>query len=99
MYFREMLKRAELNSIENFLLSGEEVLEKTQGYYTERLKAAEAGIGKFFEARFTDLDECDETFMHFYNMVDTYREVFFEIGLFAGAKIAMQINKKLEELW
>lgn len=34
----------------------------------------------------------------FYNLAGVYEEVFFEVGTIVGAKIGMQLQKKLQEL-
>ena len=52
----------------------------------------------FFEERFSDIKELDEIVGYYYKQAIVYRDVYFEIGLITGAKIAFQIHKRMEEL-
>ena len=52
----------------------------------------------FFEERFSDIKELDEIAGYYYKQAIVYRDVYFEMGLITGAKIAFQIHKRMEEL-
>ena len=53
---------------------------------------------EFFDEKFPELDEHDEIVEYFYDLVSVYEEVFFEIGSIIGAKIGMQLQKRIQEL-
>lgn len=99
MGFKELLHRANLNALESYLMHGDMDYgipnEKT---YSERLGEARKKAMAFFEARYSDLDEYDEISGCYSAQTDVYRDVYFEIGLLVGAKIAFQIRGKIEEL-
>lgn len=99
MDFKDMLKRANLNTLEDFLFHGGEFYsEPSEKTYAERIKEADRKISAFFEQRYPNIEEYDEIAGYYYRQADVYREVYFEIGLIAGAKIAYQIAKRTEEL-
>ena len=50
------------------------------------------------DRRYTDLKELDEITGYYDEQVGVYQDVYFEIGLILGAKIAFQIRAKMEEL-
>jgi len=98
MDFKDLLQRANLNCIENYLLYGEPTFEKqSEKSYSERLKEARKKASAFFKARYSDIDEYDEISGYFYEQVEVYQDVYFEIGLIVGAKIAFQLRGKIEE--
>lgn len=99
MDFSDLLQRANLNAIETFFMYGGINLEKPSGKtYTQRLTETRKKAADFFAARFPDLGEYDEISEHFDELAAVYEEVYFEIGLILGAKIAFQISGKMEEL-
>lgn len=99
MDFSDLLRRADLNSIEEYLMhGGESIIKSPDATYAERLKEAQEKAAAFFEARYPDMDEYDEIFGYYNEQVSVYQDIYFEIGLILGAKIAFQLHKKLEEL-
>lgn len=99
MNFNNMLNRANLNILEDFLFHGGECFaEPSDKTYSERLKEADGKVSAFFEERYPDINEYDEISGYYHRQTNVYREVYFEIGLITGAKIAFQLAKKSEEL-
>lgn len=99
MIFDDFLRRAELHSLETFINYGGEVITPiSQKGYEERLKDARKSVDEFFKKRCTTLSDFDEITMHYDKEVEVVQNVYFEIGLILGAKIAFQIGKKMEEL-
>ncbi len=64
----------------------------------ERLMEADEKAHAFFKARYPDMKEYDEIMAYYYNQTGVIKEVYFEIGLIAGGKIAFEISKRMEEL-
>lgn len=99
MFFKDLLGRANLINIGSFIISGSECcIDEPELTYTERIREAEQKTGQFLDANFPELNKNNEVSMRFYELADVYRDVYFEIGMIAGAKIALQLNKKLEDL-
>lgn len=99
MNFSDVLKRANIYTLETFLLEGyEPPPRENKKSFSERLRIAEDQISAFFNARFESIEEHDEVSSYFYGLVEEYKNVYFEIGLITGAKIAFQLNRKIEEL-
>ena len=99
MLFRDLLKRADLKNLEEFVLNGcvyrGEISTQT---YLERLRAAEENIHSLFAAQYTDTEECEKKKNYYYDQLEVFQDVYFEIGLLMGAKLAFQIHRRLEEL-
>lgn len=99
MDFSRLLNRTNLNSIESFLIDGGELFESpSDKTYSQRLAEAQKKIIAFLQARYTDIREYDEISGYFCEQAEVFKDVYFEIGLILGAKIAFQIRGKMEEL-
>lgn len=99
MEFNNILNRANLNSLEEFLFHGGECFaEPSEKTYAERLKEADSKVSAFFGEQYSDINEYDEISGYYHRQTNVYREVYFEIGLITGAKIAFQFAKRTEEL-
>lgn len=99
MYFKDLLKRAELKSIKDFIVWGEETYEESEKRtYDERIKEAKRKIGEIFEEYFPDNKTNDKVFSLYYKQMSVYQDVYFELGLLAGAHLALEINEKLREI-
>ena len=81
MDFNHSYRRADLNSIEAFLMHGGESFERPSD-----------------KSRFTNIDEFDEIAGYFNEQVSVFEDVYLEIGLLLGARIAFQICGKIAEL-
>ena len=101
MKFDGLLRRANLNSLETFLLNGGEALrESDMKTYSERLEKANKRLSVFLTSVCddTNIEEYDKISGEMYEQIAVYEDVYFEVGLIMGAKIAFQIRGKLEEL-
>lgn len=99
MYFKDLLKRAELKSIKDFIVWGEEIYgESEKKTYDERIKDAERRIGELFEEYFPDNETNDKVFSLYYKQMSVYQDVYFELGMLAGASLALQIKEKMREI-
>ena len=99
MLFENLLNRANLNNLEIFLWSGS-VCENAQpeGSYKERIRAAEQKMERFLKTHFPDKMEFEAANDIWSEVNGVYMDIYFEVGLLLGAKIALQINSRLEEL-
>lgn len=99
MDFSDLLQRVNLNNLQKHLLYGGETSEEpSKKTYTQRLKEVNKKTGAFLRSRFTDVSEFEEIFGYYIDGIAVYEEVYFEIGMILGAKIAFQIKEKMEEL-
>ena len=99
MNIKEIWDRAQLNSLENFILyEADGYKESAKKGYTQRLDEADANMNRFFEEHIKDPKEREELIEYYYQQAEEYMEVYFEIGLLLGAKIGRQTSMKLEEL-
>ena len=99
MVFDNLLDRANLNNIEFFLRTGGEVCDAPpEGSHRERLYAAEQKAEKLLRERFTEEQEILEINEIIYDLIIVHQDIYFEIGMLLGMKIAAQINAKMEEM-
>ena len=99
MDFSDLLRRANLNAIEDFIIHGGESLEKpSEKTYSQRIADAEKKAKAFFEAKYPDVNEYDEVAGCFNEQAAVFEEVYFEIGLIIGVKIARQIFLRMGEM-
>ena len=77
---------------------GESFERPSDKSYAQRLQEARKNATAFFEARFTNIDEFDEIAGYFNEQVSVFEDVYLEIGLLLGARIAFQICGKIAEL-
>ncbi len=99
MDFKRLLERTDLYSIQTFFKYGVEAYIKpdTQSY-SQRLRNANKNATDFFKNKFSDTAELDKVLNFFDEQTSIYEEVYFEIGLLLGTKMAFEINEKMEEL-
>ncbi len=99
MDFNGILRRIEIERLKEYIMSGELRIEESSGQsYTERLMEADNKAANFLKARFPVLKEYDEIMSYYYDQTGVIKEVYFEIGMIAGGKIAFEISKRMEEL-
>jgi hypothetical protein len=99
MYFKELLHRTNLDVIESFILTGDTKIQReVQHSYSERIKEASKKATAFFEAQYTDIQEYDRIVGFFFEQTAVYQEVYFELGLIAGSKMAFDLRGKIEDL-
>ena len=99
MDFNDFLQRAELFSLQTFIKYGCETFSKLpEKTYSERLKEANKNMKDFCDKKFDDIKEYDEVYGYFHEQASVFEDVYFEIGLIVGAKIAFQLCDKINEL-
>lgn len=99
MNFGNLLHRSNLNTLETFITCGEKSFSSPpEGAYSERLKKASQNVTALFQARFPDFQDYDEVAGYYDKQVEVVQDIYFEIGLILGARIAFQISEKMEEL-
>ncbi len=99
MDFHHLLERANMDSLESFLLYSVESLE-SQPFksYSQHLSEAHEKLSAFLKQRFPTIEERDQITECLCVETDAVQDVYFEIGLLTGAKIAFQVSKRLREL-
>ncbi len=95
MIDRTMLDRANLNVIEEFILTGfTSNMKPSEKKYSERLMDVENKISEYMNMHEKMVPECAELWKCF----SEQSEVYFELGIIIGAKIAFQLQKRIEEI-
>lgn len=97
MYYDDLLGRANLYRLTNFLLEGSEYRQEPEGEtYRERIEAAENKMEELLSSKYSGREleaACDV----FYAAMAVCEAVNFEIGLLIGGRIAQQISHRLRE--
>lgn len=96
--FSEIISRADISSIGEYILSGGENLQvEEEKSFEERIRSADKEMRRFAESKLDSklADEiCDEAGI----LSGVYSNVYFEVGLLVGAKTALQLEKRMKEL-
>ena len=99
MDMKELYKRIQLNNMGNYILYGEEGCKgETKKSYSQRLREAEAETRSFLEEYIKEPKEQDRAAEDYYQQLEEYIEIYFEIGLLLGAKVCREISEKQGEL-
>jgi hypothetical protein len=99
MNFHDLLRRADLQVLQNFILHGADSFEEASDRtFAERLEEAERAIDALFAARIAGKQEREELMERFYELAWEYQAVYFSMGLLAGAKLGRQLCAKAGEL-
>ncbi|MBE7030306.1 MAG: hypothetical protein E7409_02630 [Ruminococcaceae bacterium] len=99
MYFKNLSHRASKDSIITFLRENREnFYELPEETYAQRIADARKNAVSFLRERFPDIDEFDQIYGYFDQQTTVFEEVYFEIGLLLGAKIALELKQKSDEL-
>ena len=91
---KEMLKRADLRQIINFILDAEEYIapETNNNTNDERLTERCNPMLERLEAIYKDnSDEFENALGDYVTAIVTYRDIFAEIGMKAGARLLYQL--------
>ena len=99
MDFSKMLHRADLHNMEMHIMGMADSNEDPEYVpYAERLAEADKNADAFFKARFPELKDYDEIMAYYDDQVFINQQIYFEIGLIVGGKMAFEISKRMEEL-
>lgn len=99
MEFKGLEKRTDVTALVDFLLYGMEYLTPPPNEsYDQRLTAAQEKIDAFLSDRFPDRRECDKISTDLWDQIGTFSDVYFEVGLLTGARLAMQFTDRLKAL-
>ena len=99
MDIKELYKRIQLNNMGNYILYGEEGCKgETKKSYNQRLREAEAETRSFLEEYIKEPKEQDRAAEDYYQQLEEYIEIYFEIGLLLGGKMCREIREKQGEL-
>ena len=99
MYIENLLKRADLKSIEYFLrYGGANLSEKSDKPSAEQLRNAENNIADTLFSIISDEHKHDEIMSRIFEQVEVFENISFELGFLAGAKIAIQAFDKLYDI-
>ncbi len=99
MEWKELMRRAKLNSIEEYLMCGGDCVgEYSKEPYDKQLNDVYHKFSIYLSSHFSDPQAKEEFSEYFYELADTYRIIYFEMGMIAGAKIGYQLKERLEQL-
>lgn len=88
-YITEMFERADIQQIRDFLLNGTELPKRTHAPYEQRLAKSMNEVMEMIQAHFPNEQEQMENSI--IQAVSAYEDVYLEIGLQIGIKLAMQV--------
>ena len=99
MDIESLLKRSDLTKMGLFLRHGNEWLAETsKDKYTNQLRESEIRIQEFFDKHFPDLDENEKAVQLFDRETETYKNVYFEIGLLVGSGLGYKLRERMNEI-
>ena len=97
MSFSNLLHRANLNAIDQFIMTGAEQLNDfSDKTYLQRIHDECHILSEYLKKNFPENHE--EILNNIFKYIDVTEEIYFEMGLIAGAKLAFQIDKRLADL-
>ncbi|MDD4414461.1 MAG: hypothetical protein PHR14_07960 [Oscillospiraceae bacterium] len=90
-YIDDIFTRLDIQHIREFLLHGVEECNVSDKSYYERLKSAERISTSFLRSFYTDNSDYEESTMPVFSYISVVEEVYMEIGMQCGVKLAMQL--------
>ena len=90
-YTKDMIHRADLGQIREFLLHGVESYETRNDPYNIRLKQGSDPIYERLKSLYPDEEQRDEAHGDLAQALSNYEAVYTEIGMKAGARILYQL--------
>lgn len=97
--FEKVLERADIQHLRSFLLIGKECEHLSFEPYKRRVDEPRRAVLKMIEKKFPDMDDNEPLNGKFLDATGAYMDVFMELGLQAGMKLAAQVlgsNEKAE---
>ena len=92
-YIDEIFKRLDIQHIREFLLHGVDESEISSKAYKERIDEARDPVIEFIQQKF-EPEECEEITGRIYDYASVCENVYMEIGIKCGAKIAAQLFER-----
>jgi len=96
--FKDILERADIQHIREFILNGHEETVKTKQSYHERITEHSRAIYRRMEKTFPDETELDAVIAELSRVFRDYETVYTEIGMKIGARILYQLLCQNEEV-
>lgn len=91
-YISNIFKRAHIQQIREFLLSGAECVRINEKTYIERLEEAQKKAFDKLLDIIPDEEEYEEILSNIIGYIGETEDVYMEIGLQCGAMLAQQLN-------
>ena len=99
MEFEEILKRADINSLRAFIMTGLNGFpENSNLSYSEKTELISRNIHNILKGKNPSSKELDVIEGAINEQMFALENVYFEMGMLAGAKITLQILKKLKDI-
>ena len=92
-YIDDIYSRLNLQQIQTFLLSGGQVLKIHTETYEQRLEKCTLPVREFLEKRLSP-KETETAIEKMMPALSAYQEVFMEVGMRAGASLAVQLLQR-----
>lgn len=90
-YIKQIFERADLQQVREFLICGLDPLEPDKRTYAQRLEDSSINILNTLKRTSNEDDELDRAGCYLGDATETYRDVFLEIGMKAGARLMFQL--------
>lgn len=89
--FIEVMKRCDIQHLRAFLLTGKECENPNDDSYRKRLEEPQRIVIHMIEKKFPEMDDSECLSQKIYDAVGTCMDVFMEIGIQAGMKLAQML--------
>ena len=100
MYYDKFFKRADLRSVEAYILNGSELFEAPdENCVSDRIKECENNIEAVISENVKSIENHDDILSVIFSQISTYEELAFEAGFLSGAKIILQAMDRLKKLY
>lgn len=96
-FVTELLKRADLREVAEFLMYGAEKKERETRSCEERIRGAEKALGEWIDARFPVFEERDRATDIVLEAVGQAGEAYLELGLVSGIRLAAQYYEEIQQ--
>lgn len=95
-FVTELLKRADLREVTEFLMVGAEKKEKEIRSCEERIRGAERTLCEWIEAGYPSFEEQNRATDTVFGAVGQVSEAYLELGLVSGIRLAAQYYEEIQ---
>lgn len=88
--FEKVLERTDIQHLRSFLLYGKECESLSSETYERRAEEPQRAVTKLLEKKISGMEDSDALNDSVMNAVAAYTDVFMELGLQAGMRLAVQ---------
>ncbi len=94
-YIDTIFQRLDIQQMCEFLMRGTGLKDISGKSCYDRLEDAQKEMRVFFQNKFPDMNECEKVTTVIYSYAGVCEEVYMEIGMMCGVKLALQLLGKM----